>query len=131
MKQIKKITRLLALIALPALVFASVPLSSASAYDPLGDACSGDSPPALCSSRGSESSSKVSSIIKTIVETLLYFVGILSVIMIIVSGVLYATSAGDSGRVAKAKNTLVYSIVGLVVAVLAYAIVAFVFNKIK
>ena len=131
MKRIKKITQLLALILLPAFIFAYAPIVSVQAYDPLSDACNGNTSSALCSSRGDESSDKVKSTIKTIVETLLYFVGLLSVAMIIVSGIMYVTSSGDSGRVSRAKSTLTYSIVGLVVAFLSYAIVAFVFNKIK
>ena len=64
----------------------------------------------------------------TIIDTLLFVVGVLAVIMIIVGGIMYATSTGDSGRVSKAKNTMTYAIVGLVVAMAAYAIVHWVFD---
>lgn len=69
------------------------------------------------------SSPDVPGIIKTVVNTMLFLVGALAVIMIIYGGILYTTSGGDSKRVEKAKNTLVYSIVGLVVAIFAYAVV--------
>ncbi|MFZ2560609.1 MAG: pilin [Candidatus Nanoperiomorbaceae bacterium] len=62
-------------------------------------------------------------IFQTVINILLFIIGILSVIMIIYSGIRYATSAGDTSRVTNAKNTLMYSIVGLVIAIFAYAIV--------
>ena len=63
---------------------------------------------------------------RRIVNVLLFVLGAISTVMIIVGGVLYTTSAGDSSRITQAKNTILYSIVGLVVAFLAYAIVNFV-----
>lgn len=62
-------------------------------------------------------------LVKTIVNLFLYAVGILSVIMLIWGGIRYTTSAGDSNKVTAAKNTVLYAIVGLVVAILAWAIV--------
>jgi glucose uptake protein GlcU len=64
-----------------------------------------------------------------IVSTLLFILGILAVIMIIVGGIRYVTSAGDASRVKAAKDTVMYSVVGLVVAILAYAIVTFVVGR--
>lgn len=64
--------------------------------------------------------------VKNIVNTILFIVGILAVIVIIVSGIFYIISAGDAGKVKRAKDTLMYAVVGLVVAILAYAIVNFV-----
>jgi hypothetical protein len=72
---------------------------------------------------------KPSDLISKIVNVLLFIVGALSVVMIIVGGIFYATSNGDSGRVTLAKNTITYSIVGLVVAFLAFAVVQFVVTK--
>ena len=62
---------------------------------------------------------------------LLWAVGAVAVIMIIVSGIKMTTSAGDPGAVQKAKQTLIYSIVGLVIAILAYAIVSFVLDRLS
>lgn len=56
--------------------------------------------------------------------------GILAVVMIIVSGFQMSMSAGDAGAVTKAKNTLIYSVVGLVVSLFAFAIVTFVVGKV-
>ena len=62
-------------------------------------------------------------LIKTVVNVLLWAVGILSVIMIIFSGFRYITSAGDASKTKSAQSTLIYSVVGLIVAIMAYAIV--------
>ena len=49
--------------------------------------------------------------------------------MIIYGGIQYVISAGDSGKVGKAKNTILYAVIGLVVAVMSYAIVNFVVSN--
>lgn len=66
----------------------------------------------------------------TIVNVLLFIIGAVSVIMIIFGGFRYVTSGGDSGGVTSAKNTILYAVVGLVVALLAYAIVNFVLTDV-
>lgn len=58
-------------------------------------------------------------------------VGILAVVMIIIGGVNYAISMGDPGKVAKAKNTILYGLIGLVVVLLSFAIVNFVLNALR
>lgn len=63
------------------------------------------------------------SIIGDVVNTLLFILGAIAVVMIIVGGIMYAVSAGDASGVTKAKNTILYAVIGLVVAFLAYAIV--------
>ena len=60
----------------------------------------------------------------------LYVIGAISVIMLIWGGLRYIISGGDSKKVTDAKNTILYAIIGLVFAVLAYAIVNFVLNSI-
>ena len=52
--------------------------------------------------------------------------GIIAVITIVVAGIMFATSAGDPGNVTKAKNLMLFSIVGLVVVIIAFAITSFV-----
>ena len=56
-------------------------------------------------------------------------VGVVAVIMIIIGGLKYITSSGDSNNVSSAKNTILYAIIGLVVVVLAQVIVRFVVTK--
>ncbi len=66
--------------------------------------------------------------IKTIINWFLYITGAAAVVMIIYSGFMYATSSGDANNVTKAKTTLMYSVIGLVVASLAWVIVNFALN---
>ena len=61
-----------------------------------------------------------------IINVVLAVLGIVAVIMIIMGGVTYVTSNGDATKLAKAKNTIIYSVIGLVIALLAFAIVNFV-----
>lgn len=63
---------------------------------------------------------------RQITNTILYIVGVVAVIMLIIGGIRYVVSGGDSKKVTDAKNTVLYAIIGLVVAVFAYAIVNFV-----
>ena len=51
---------------------------------------------------------------------------IIAVITIIVGGIMYSTSAGDAGNITKAKNLILYAIIGLVLVIAAYAITVFV-----
>ena len=74
-----------------------------------------------------------SSLTGTIVNIINAVVGVLAlvcVIVIIIGGVNYMTSSGDAGKVKKAKDTILYGVIGLVVCVLAFAIVNFVITNI-
>ena len=77
-----------------------------------------------------ENTADPQALVKQFVNIFLFAVGALSVIMLIWGGIRYTTSAGDSNKVQAAKNTVLYAIVGLVVAILAYAIVNMVIGKI-
>ena len=65
-------------------------------------------------------------LVKNIINILLTVASVVAVIMIIVGGIRYATSNGDSNQVTAAKNTIMYAVIGLVIAIFAYAIVNFV-----
>jgi len=67
-------------------------------------------------------------IVGTAVNWILVAVGIVCVIFIIFGGIRYATSGGDAEKVKKAKNTLLYAIIGLAIALLAAVIVNLVIN---
>jgi Type IV secretion system pilin len=66
------------------------------------------------------------SIFRRVTNILLFLVGAISVIMLIIGGIRYVISGGDQNQVTSAKNTILYAIVGIVVAFLAYAAVNFV-----
>lgn len=119
MKKIKLFIAAFIFVAMSALVF--VPVGSVAAAGALDGVCTGAEDNALCDPAVKDK--EASGFVGKLVNALLFIVGALSVIMIIVGGILYATSQGDSGSVTKAKNTILYSVVGLVVSFLAYAIV--------
>lgn len=70
-----------------------------------------------------------SGIFKIITNVLLFVIGAVSVIMLIIGGVRYVVSGGDSAAVTSAKNTILYAVIGIIVAILAYALVNFVISS--
>lgn len=68
-------------------------------------------------------------VFRQVTNIILYIVGIIAVIMLIIGGIRYVVSGGDSKKVTDAKNTVLYAIIGLVVCILAFAIVNFVVNS--
>lgn len=98
--------------------FAAAPASAINVFD----ACNGNNQTEVCKAKDET----VQSPVRTVISTLLFVVGILSVIMIIVGGIRYVISNGDSSQITAAKNTIQYAVIGLVVSMLAYAIVNFV-----
>lgn len=80
-------------------------------------------------SQGNEQASNLfgsGGIFETVTNILLFLVGAISVIMLIIGGIRYVVSGGDQSAVTSAKNTILYAIVGIIVAFLAYAAVQFV-----
>jgi uncharacterized membrane protein len=73
-----------------------------------------------------QANAQVNNTIKTVVNILSAAVAVAAVIMIIIGGLRYITSAGKQESVANAKNTILYAIIGLVVVALAQVIVRFV-----
>jgi len=106
--------------------FAAVP-ATASAVT-VFPVCTATSDSSVCAASGTD---KASSLIGKIINILLFVLGAIAVIMIIIGGITYVTSTGDSTSVTRAKNTILYSIIGLVVAFSAYAIVNWVILRIK
>lgn len=70
------------------------------------------------------------SIWNRILNTLTFVIGAVSVLMIVIGGLRYTLSNGDATGINNAKNTIIYSVVGLVLAVMANAIVNFVLTNI-
>ena len=66
--------------------------------------------------------------IQLILNMVFTIIGVVAVIMIVIGGVNYTTSQGDSAKVQKAKNTIMYGIIGLVIVLLSFAIVNFVLS---
>lgn len=73
-----------------------------------------------------DAGNQLGNFIKQIINILLFIIGAVAVIMIIVGGLRYVTSGGDASSTKAARDTILYAVVGLVVAVMAFAIVNFV-----
>jgi hypothetical protein len=68
---------------------------------------------------------QLTKVIKLVIQIISAIVGVAAVIMVIIGGMKYVTSGGDASKIASAKNTIVYAIVGLIIVALAQAIVRF------
>lgn len=68
--------------------------------------------------------------IRKLTSWILLAVGTISVIMLIYGGFRYVVSGGDSKKVTDAKNTILYAIIGLIISMLAYAIVQFIISAV-
>ena len=82
-------------------------------------------------SAGTSTPTDANVVIKNVTNIMFFIIGAVSVIMLIYGGIRYTTSGGTTNSVTAAKNTVIYSIVGLVISILAYAIVNFVVTNIK
>lgn len=69
-------------------------------------------------------------VINTVIGTMLFIVGLLAVIMLIYGGIRYVTSHGDKAQVTAAKETIMYAVVGLVVAIAAFAVIHWITNDV-
>ena len=71
-----------------------------------------------------------SSSFQGILNAIIGVLALVAVVVMIVGGVSYMTSSGDAGKVKKAKDTILYGLIGLIICVLAFAIVNFVISQI-
>jgi hypothetical protein len=70
-----------------------------------------------------------STAIQTVLSIVFGIIGALALVMIVVSGLRYILSAGDPQKTAQAKNSIIYALVGLTVAITAEGIVHFVLSR--
>ena len=78
---------------------------------------------------GTGANDRINNIITTVINLFSLVVGVVAVIMIIIGGLKYITSGGDSGNITGAKNTILYAVIALVVVALAQFIVKFVLGR--
>jgi hypothetical protein len=108
----------------------AIPLStSIVSADAQSDICNGVGAASGGGGCTTNSGPSLTSIVAAVVNILSIIVGLTAVIMIMVAGFQYVTSAGDSGKISGAKGTITYAIVGLIVVAFSQAIVKFVLNK--
>ena len=123
------------LLLVPALAFvlgfATIPLAqSAAAFDQsIGDGADSAQGKGQSDCLFSGDDCSNTPIFQTITNVLLFIVGAVSVIMLIIGGIRYTISGGDSTAVTSAKNTILYAVVGIIVSLLAFALVNFVIGS--
>lgn len=114
-------------IAMPAVAYAAVSVNIG------GNACSGTNIDLTGGSSGSctatSGTSNIQDLLRNIINYFSIIVGVIAVVMIIVGGLRYITSGGESGKVGSAKTTIIYALVGLVVVALAQLVVHFVLGQ--
>ena len=131
MKKFKKIFTPVAILMLAMSGLTFIPNTHA-VTDIVTDICSQDVPQEVKDANGcgGAAGSDLSNVIVNIINGIVGALAIVSVIFIVVGGINYITSAGDAGKLKKAKDTILYAVIGLVIAVLAFAIVNFVVSNI-
>lgn len=114
-------------------IFAGQSQVALAQQDPFEYVCSGDaSNSTACENRPSADENPLlgpDGIITRVIQILTIIIGVASVIVIIVGGLQYILSAGEAQKTAKAKDTILYAVIGLVVAVFAQAIISFVLTR--
>lgn len=133
----KKVLSLLTLVLV--ICFSSTSLVSAApspGFDPLGNPCAAAPDSTLCKeslkpqTQGNNSLFGSNGVITKGTRLIAILVGVASTIMIMVGGLQYILASGDSTNINNAKNTILYAIIGLVVAIVAQAIVVFILGGI-
>lgn len=109
-----------------ALAFGGALLAPAASAIDVFPECDGRNDAVCRDARAQEPGGSAVGIAQSITSALLWIIGILAVIMIVVGGLKYVISNGDANRIQSAKNTILYAVIGLVVAILGQAIVLFV-----
>ncbi len=82
-----------------------------------------------CSTPGNDRT--VMGTIRQVVNILVFIVGAVAVLMIVIGGLRYTLAQGDNAAISAAKNTIMYAIIGIIVASAAYGIVNFVLGQLK
>lgn len=80
-------------------------------------------------SAGGTGNEDLSANIIDIVNVLLFILGAVAVIVIVIAGFRFVVANGDSNAVSSARNAILYAVIGLVIAILSYAIVNFVIKN--
>lgn len=101
--------------------------ATSAVFSSSSDACS-QSGSNLCQDINGSDSNSIFNVITTVTNLLMYVLGGVSVLMMIIAGIMFATSAGKPDQAGKAGQTALYAAIGLVVAIAGYAIVNFVLS---
>ena len=97
------------------------------------DACSitGNTDPLICGTADSDEETELQGRIRAVLNVVYLWVGIIAVIVIVIGGIRYMTSQGEPDKIKGAKNTIIYSLIGLIVTLAAFAITNFVLGALE
>ncbi len=119
------------IIVLQVFLIPAVPVHAGLFDGAKGEACRGaalqESGAAQCDSTSAETS--VNKLVVSVVNILSWIVGVAAVIAIIIGGLRFILAQGDTNGVAAGKNTVIYSVVGLIIVAMAQFIVKFVLTR--
>lgn len=106
---------------------ASLAISSLISHLPVyaDDICDKDVPADVKKAAGCDVTTSIESVTVNVINAIILVIGIVAVVFIVYGGIQYILSSGDPGKTKKAKDTILYACIGLIVAALAYAIANF------
>ena len=113
-----------------------VPIKVAYAAQVLSGFCgtSGASATTVCQDSNAQSSSQTNPVItaiKEVINVVSYAIGIIAVFVIIISGLRFVMSNGNSNTISQVRSSIFYAVIGIFVAALAQVFVVFVLSKLK
>jgi hypothetical protein len=114
---------ILALTALSSLASAPVAFAASGLTPSSTDLCNGASCPVINPANVSGGKDGIVKLIIQIAQLATFIFAAVAVLFLVWGGVQYVTSGGDDGRVKNAKNTILYAIIGLIITIVAYAVV--------
>lgn len=117
-------------IKLITLIFASIigltPLATLPTYADDYDVCSSNASVEVKKAAGCpgyDTGNQLKTVITNIIKAVIGISGLVAVVFVIIGGINYMTSGGDSSKIQKAKNTILYALIGILICALAFAIV--------
>lgn len=124
----KRIKMFVATVAASGLLFIGLPVNAVSCPD--GTTQAGSEKDTLAECNVSDDTSLMNTVLN-LINVALSVLGLVAVAVIILGAVQFMTASGDPGKVKKAKDTILYGVIGLVVAILAYSIVNFIIASVS
>lgn len=86
----------------------------------------GDSPTRI--QTATNNSDSIRDLVLRIVDYFLFFLGLVATLMVIYGGIIYVTAAGEQDAVDKAKKIISYSLIGIIIILLSFALVNTIIN---
>lgn len=90
------------------------------------DSCRTNPDSAMCQNAERDNEARTNRLIANVTNALMIILGVIAVVTIIIGGITYVTANGEASRIKRAKDIIIYAVVGLVIAIMAWGIVRFV-----